>query len=141
MPPRAVFDTNVYISIFAFPEKPLGSLLDLAVVSAIDLFVCPFILEEFRRVVGSKFHFSEGEIDFFEDRILDAAKLIHPSEKVAVIEAHEEDNRILECAVAAKADYLVSGDRRHLVPLKRFRGTSIIPPAEFLRLLAKNGNY
>ena len=135
MPPRAVFDTNVYISIFAFPEKPLGSLLDLAVVRAIHLFVCPFILEEFRRVAESKFCFNEEQTNFFEDRILEAAKLIHPSEKVTVIEAHDEDNRILECAVASEADYLVSGDRRHLIPLKRFRGTTVVTPAEFLRLL------
>jgi putative PIN family toxin of toxin-antitoxin system len=137
MSPRVVFDTNVYISIFAFPEKPLGSLLDLAVVRAIDLFVCPFILEEFRRVVESKFGFSEEETDFFEDRILEAAKLVDPSENVAVIKRHEEDNRILECAVAAAADYLVSGDRRHIVPLKRFRGTTIVQPAEFLRLFSQ----
>jgi len=137
MPPRVVFDTNVYISIFAFPEKPLGSLLDLGIVGAIDLFVCPSILEEFRRVVESKFRFNEEQIDFFEDRIFEAAKLVHPSERVAVIKRHEEDNRILECAVAAGADYLVSGDRRHLVPLKRFRGTTIVQPAEFLRLLSQ----
>lgn len=137
MPPRVVFDTNVYISIFAFPEKPLGSLLGLAIFGAIDLFVCPFILEEFRRVAESKFRFSEEQIDFFEDRILEAAKLVDPSEKVAVIKRHEEDNRILECAVAATADYLVSGDRRHIVPLKRFRGTTIVQPAEFLRLLSQ----
>jgi len=137
MPPRVVFDTNVYISIFAFPEKPLGSLLGLAIFGAIDLFVCPFILEEFRRVAESKFRFSEEQIDFFEDRILEAAKLVDPSEKVAVIKRHEEDNRILECAVAATADYLVSGDRRHIVPQKRFRGTTIVQPAEFLRLLSQ----
>ncbi len=137
MPPRVVFDTTVYISIFAFPEKPLGSLLDLAVVGAIDLFLCPFILEEFRRVIESKFHFNEEQIDFFEERILEAAELVHPSERVAVIHRHEEDNRILECAVAAAADYLVSGDRRHIVPLKRFRGTTIVQPVEFLRLLSQ----
>jgi putative PIN family toxin of toxin-antitoxin system len=137
MPPRVVFDTNVYISILAFPEKPLGSLLNLAVVQAIDLFVCPFILEEFRRVVESKFHFNEEQIDFFQERILEAAKLVHPSERVAVIKRHEEDNRILECAVAAAADYLVSGDRRHIVPLKRFRGTTIVQPAEFLLLFSQ----
>jgi len=134
MPPRVVFDTNVYISIFAFPEKPVGSLLDLAVIGAIDLFVCPFILEEFRRVAELKFGFEDEQINFFEDRILEAGELVNPSEKVAIIESHEEDNRILECAVAAEADYLVSGDRRHLIPLKKFRGTSIIQPADFLRL-------
>ena len=134
MPHRVVFDTNVYISIFAFPEKPLGSLLDLAVIGAIGLFVCPFILEEFRRVVAFKFGFEDEQVNFFEDRILEVSELVNPSETVAIIKSHEEDNRILECALAAEADYLVSGDRRHLIPLKRFRGTSIIQPADFLRL-------
>jgi predicted nucleic acid-binding protein len=40
---------------------------------------------------------------------------------------------VLECALAAKADYIVSGDRRHLLPLKAFRGIPIVSPAEFLR--------
>ena len=88
MPPRAVFDTNLYISIFAFPENPLGSLLDLAVVRAIDLFVCPSILEEFSRVLASKFRFNEEQINFFEDRILEAAKIVYPSQKVSVIRSH-----------------------------------------------------
>jgi len=93
MPPRVVFDTNVYISIFAFSEKPVGFLLDLAVIGAIDLFVCPFILKEFRRVAELKFGFEDEQVNFFEDRILGAGELVNPSEKVAIIKSHEEDNQ------------------------------------------------
>ena len=131
MAPRVVDDTNLYISIFAFPGKPVGRLLDLALLSVVDLYVCPFILGEFKRVASSKFHFSPGEVDFFEERILGPATLIHPSETVSIISAHDDDNRILECAAEARAHYLVTGDRRHILPLKSFRQTRIISPAEF----------
>ena len=43
---------------------------------------------------------------------------------------------VLECALAAEADCIVSGDKRHLLPLKVFRGIPIIRPADFLRRLA-----
>jgi putative PIN family toxin of toxin-antitoxin system len=136
MPYRVVFDTNVYISIFAFPERPIGRLLDLAIVRVFDLFVCPFILDEFKRIAGSKFLFTEKALLFFEDRIVAAATLIYSSEKVSVIATHEQDNRILECALEAQADFLVTGDRRHILPLRRFRHTRIVTPSDFLTTLA-----
>jgi predicted nucleic acid-binding protein len=42
---------------------------------------------------------------------------------------------ILECALAAEADYIVSGDKRHLLPLRQFRGIPIVSPPDFLRRL------
>jgi predicted nucleic acid-binding protein len=47
------------------------------------------------------------------------------------------DEMVLECALAAEADVIVSGDKKHLLSLREFRGIPIIPPAEFLRRLAK----
>jgi predicted nucleic acid-binding protein len=46
----------------------------------------------------------------------------------------EADNRILECAVAGNADFIVSGDR-HLLSLKEFRDIPIVRAAEFLSRL------
>jgi len=39
--------------------------------------------------------------------------------------------------LAAEADYIVSGDKKHLLPLRRFRGIPIVSPPEFLRRLGK----
>ena len=47
-----------------------------------------------------------------------------------------ELRRILECALAARADYLITGDKRHLQPLKHFRGISILSPRTFLNLFS-----
>jgi uncharacterized protein len=52
-----------------------------------------------------------------------------------VIGDDPDDDRILECALAGKADLVVSGDR-HLRKLKSFRGIGIVHPSDFLRTLA-----
>ena len=59
------------------------------------------------------------------------AILIKPEESVNVIREDEPDNRILECALAAKADVIVTGDQ-HLLKLKRFRRILVASPREFL---------
>jgi predicted nucleic acid-binding protein len=48
----------------------------------------------------------------------------------------EPDNRILECALLATADIIVTGDR-HLLSLKRHRGIFIVRLADFLELLGR----
>ena len=48
------------------------------------------------------------------------------------------DVKFLALAAHSKADYLVTNDRRHLIPLGQFRATRIVVPAEFLRILADN---
>ena len=63
------------------------------------------------------------------------ASLIRPSVRLSGILSYEQDHRILECALAAEADFLVTGDKQHLQPLKAFRGIPIVSPREFLDLL------
>ena len=63
---------------------------------------------------------------------------VDPPRSVSVIREKDDDNRILECALSARAHYLVSGDRRHLLPLRKFRGVSIVTPAEVMELLLRN---
>jgi predicted nucleic acid-binding protein len=46
-----------------------------------------------------------------------------------------QDEMVLECALAAEVDVIVSGDKKHLLSLRRFRGIPILSPSEFLRSL------
>jgi predicted nucleic acid-binding protein len=62
----------------------------------------------------------------------DVASIVEPTTKVSVIEQDETYNRILECAVEAKADVLVTGNLRHIRPLGSFQGIEILTPREFL---------
>lgn len=60
-------------------------------------------------------------------QICRTAEEIHePVESVNVIEAGPTDNRILECALATNAELLVTGDKKHLLPLGSFQGVSIL---------------
>ena len=65
--------------------------------------------------------------------LTDPTRVVHvePNESNSVITADPPDNRFLECAVAAHADAIVSGDR-HLKALRAFRGIPILTPAAFL---------
>jgi predicted nucleic acid-binding protein len=66
-----------------------------------------------------------------------AAQILRPARKVAVLE-DVSDNRILECAVAAQADLVVTGDH-HLLALKEFEGIPIVRLADFLRMFPGEG--
>jgi predicted nucleic acid-binding protein len=52
-----------------------------------------------------------------------------------VVKDDSDDNRVLECAVAAKANYIISGDK-HLLDLGEYRGIEVLPPAGFIVLLS-----
>jgi uncharacterized protein len=45
------------------------------------------------------------------------------------------ETMILECALAGEVDFIVTGDRKHLLPLRQFRDIPIVSPADFLRRL------
>ncbi len=134
---KAVFDTNVYISAIAFGGIP-EELLYLArgPRRQFQLFASHDIIKEIIRVlISEKFDFTQEEIADVIASIEDFADIIEPGIKLSVIK-HKPDNRILECAVKAKADYIVSGDK-HLRALKEYEGTRSITPAQLLKLLEK----
>lgn len=61
-----------------------------------------------------------------------AAAVCEPEETVEVIEDNPTDDRILECAIAADARFIVTGDKKHLLLLGSFRGVSIVSLRDFL---------
>jgi len=64
-------------------------------------------------------------------RILAAnSKKVEPKLKLQVINEDAEDNKILECALAAGADIIVSGDK-HLLEVGKFKKSKIVTPKEF----------
>lgn len=68
-------------------------------------------------------------------RIRRGEMALHPTERLTVVTANDDDNRILECALAARAEFLVTGDAQHLLPLGSYRDTKIVTPSQFLDLL------
>jgi putative PIN family toxin of toxin-antitoxin system len=134
--PRVVLDTSIYISAIIFGGKPEEVFL-LAKEKEIELFVSAAIIAEVATKLSDKFRWSNADVTDFIREIGEAATIIKPSRQLAVIEADESDNRILECAVHARAEYIVSGDQQHLLPLKNYNGIEIISPARFLKRIKK----
>ena len=127
---RVVADTNILVSALQFGGKP-KQLLDLAVDGQIDLVTSEAILAEAVRVLRDKFYRTPEWLAEADQQLRVIARLVKPTESLQVIEADPTDDRILDCAVAAAADVLVSGDT-HLLSVGSFRGILIQRVAEFL---------
>lgn len=131
---RVVLDTNVVVSGLNFPGNE-RLVLELALRGRFELYLSPFILEEVAGVLGRKFGWDEDRATEARRALEKAAVVIEPRRLPDVIDANEADNRILECAAEASADYLVTGDRRHLLPLEEHRGVRILNAPRFLSVL------
>ena len=130
---RIVLDTNVWISALLFPRGVCDQLLKgFLQHTAVELVSSPFILHEIEQVVRIKFDYSRSEADSIRLLVEEMSTVVEPQEHVRVVPEKEADNRILECAISCKADLLVTGDTKHLLPLKAFRGVPIRSPREVL---------
>lgn len=78
-----------------------------------------------------KFHWSVRSTRDAIAAIQEFTQLVHPQETIHLITEDEPDNRILECAIEASADVMITGDR-HLRALQGFRGIPIVSPGEFV---------
>ena len=68
--------------------------------------------------------------------LLTVVRVVQIPGELRVILSDPDDDKVLECAIVVQATHIVSGDRRHLLPLSHFRDVPIITPAEFLKLVA-----
>jgi uncharacterized protein len=136
---KIVLDTNVIVSGFNFQKSnPAKILLLLAAGEIINLISAP-ILEETRRILAEKFFWTRREVAAAEVWLRTFSTLVNPKGNIAAI-ADEPDNRILECATAGRADFIISGDH-HLTDLKNYQGIKIVGPAAFLGLMVKFSKY
>jgi len=127
---KAVFDTNVLVAAFV-SEGVCSKLLIRARKRQFHLFVSPFILQEFERVLVRKLAVPKGEARDAVRLVSEAALviLLPPELEVPICRDSNDDN-ILACSLAAGADYLVTGDA-DLLDLRSFRNTLIISPRNF----------
>ena len=129
--PKVVIDTNVFISGLIFTGKP-SEVLELFIKGEIEVYISPFILKELKGILRKKFEWNEKQLQKILDKIKKKAVIVQPETKISIIKAKKDDNRILECGVDGRVQYIISGDRRHILPLKNFRGIKILSPSEFL---------
>lgn len=138
---RVVLDANVIVSalINANPLSPPKRVLDCWRDEVFLLLVSEDILTEISRVlryprIRKRHQLTDSQIDDFMILLADEAILSIPQERLH-ISPDQADNRYLECAVAGGAQFIVTGDHKHLLPIGEYRGIKIIPPSMFLLLI------
>ena len=136
---RIVVDTNVLVSRYLNPRGTPAQLFALWEQSTFDLAVSEPILAEYERALNypkvSALHALTAEdVRRAIARLRGFAIVVEPRETIAVVDRDPADNRFLECAVAARADYIVTGDQ-DLLSLGAYRDIQILSPAAFLAVL------
>ena len=125
-----VFDTNVLIATI-ITEGICSKLLHRAAAGEFSLISCPFIMKELRRTLSKKFRLSHDETASAMEPIGEAIeRCLEHDIKVTDICRDADDDNIIACAVAAKADYLVTGDSDLLV-IRSYQGIKIVTPRDF----------
>lgn len=134
---RIVLDTNVLVSAIVFGGNPERILLEID-KKGYALLISPAMFVELARILHKKIAWQEEQIVFALEGIKKLCTLVKPTIQIKKIKNDPSDNRILECAVSGKADYIVTGDKKHILPLKKFSGIPILSPKEFLQKVLYN---
>jgi len=106
-------------------------LLSLGLKDKVKFFVSPALLNEYEAVLKRpRFKLGEKQITELMDKINRKALVVTPTQLLKILKADEPDNRVLECAIKAKADFIITG-KRHF-PFEEFKGSKIVTPREFI---------
>ena len=127
---KVVLDSNIYVSALAMPGGVADRAIRTTTEAAVVLFISRPILEEVLGVMSRKFARSPEELARTALYLASLAEIVTPRRRVDVL-ADVPDNRVLECASAADADVIVTGDRQMLA-LGTWEGIEILSLRQFI---------
>jgi uncharacterized protein len=128
----AVFDTNVLLSAVGWKGTPYQC-VQLARSGTVIGLTCREILDELAEKLASKLRFSDEEVAATLADLLAFLRLVVITGILHAVPDDPDDDKIVECGVLGRATHIVTGDRRHLLPLGGFQGIAIVPPVDFLK--------
>lgn len=138
---NAVLDTNVAVSAAISPTGPPADIIRAWCGRAFVWVSSPPLMAELNRTMRSSrlrryLAWTDDDLDEFLAMVERDVLLVEPSVEIRVGSRDADDNRVLEAAVAADADFIVSGDA-DLLELGSFRGIQIVTPAAFVVALGE----
>lgn len=131
---RTVIDTNVFVSSFRGGNP--GRVVDLWMQSKITLCLSVDILIEYRRVLAIVDLSRENSAALLA--ILDSGHSLvftNHTPEIGVVEADPDDDKFIECAVALKAEYIVTGDKA-LLAIGRYDDIKIVAAKQFIEMMS-----
>lgn len=129
---RVVIDTNVFVSSF-FGGNP-RKIIDMWKTGQIALCLSGDILDEYIEVLKRIGLNDEDELGELLALFSKGLNIIFTSrtQKIDVVKDDPEDNKFIECAVALKAELIITGDKA-LEAVKEYAGIKILTPVQFLK--------
>lgn len=131
MQPIAVYDTNILLSGIGWRGSPYRC-LELARQGSVEGLTCSEILDELGEKLTTKINFSLSETTDIIADLLGFLRVVKITNTLKAIPTDSEDDKIIECAVMGEATHIVTGDRRHLLPLGSYQGILILTATDFL---------
>jgi len=136
---RLVLDTNVVLSALLWGGTPYR-LLQLAVEGEAQLFTSPVLAAELREILArphlaAKLTERATTADAVTALYLEFARALSPLSVPRVVPDDPDDDHVIACAVAARADVIVSGDK-HLLKLREYQGIRIVTVAQAVKLIS-----
>ncbi len=133
-----VFDTNILISaLLSVGSKP-DLCINLARNGEIESVTCTEILGEFHQKLIQKFHYPVVEAQGVIDEIVGFSRIVVIPNTLQVVEADPKDDMIVECGVVGKASHIITGDKKHLLPMRRYQNIDIVTATDFLTMFSVN---
>ena len=131
---KIVVDTNIFISAL-LGSKSCQQIYEFLKEDKFQLVISENLVTELKStLILAKFEFTKEEIDELIEHVLRKAQKVESTVKIDICR-DPKDNIIIECAIAGKADFIVTGDE-DLLTLKSFRKISIITPKKFLEIIS-----
>jgi putative PIN family toxin of toxin-antitoxin system len=127
---RIVLDSNVYISAALSVEGNSRSILKLAERGLVEVSISDSITTEIERILKEKLQWPAAKADLWIIYLRSLTDRVDPQEQVDDC-SDPDDNHVLECALQAQAEVIVTGDG-HLLELNPYRGIKILKPKDFL---------
>jgi putative PIN family toxin of toxin-antitoxin system len=131
---RVVLDTNVIVSALLFGGYPERVFL-AGLRGEIQLLTSRALLQELESVLHKKFKLNMSLVKDTMDLLKTMVEVVETTSQIKVIALPDDDNRVLECAVDGHAEFIVTGDTKHILPLKKYQGIKVLRPSEFAKLL------
>ena len=131
---KIVLDANIFVSSLFWGGNP-RIVLERAISKLDELFITKEILDEIEEVIGRpKFHAGRNEIEYYKKSIEEISNWIVPKYVLKKGSRDKTDNKYIECGIAAKVDYIISGDV-HLLEIKEYDGIKIVNAKEYLEII------
>jgi putative PIN family toxin of toxin-antitoxin system len=136
-----VLDTNVVVAGLLWRGPP-RRLIELAIEGeAVELFSSPVLLDELAHTLGyakfaARIRSFGTSIEALVAQYTALVSLVAPATAPRVVANDADDDHVIAAAVAARAELIVTGDRKHLLPIGSHRGIAIVTAREVVERIA-----